>query len=200
MTNQIIIYDTETTGIYRPKLEAGDPSQPHLVQLSAVVVNPDEARVVQSMNLIVKPDGWEIPPEVVDIHGITTAQAKDEGLPEKLVIETFLRLWDEKLLVGHNEPFDRNIISSSIARNFDPNSPVLTAWRNCEGFCTMRIAKPIVQAKGASGRLKFPKLQEAYEYFFGHQYDRAHSANADVIATLQLYMALAEHEGEALKL
>jgi len=193
MTN-ILIYDTETTGIFRKNIPLDHPDQPHLVQLSALVVDPEIKRVKQSLNLVVKPDRWVIPPEVVDIHGISTEEALDTGLSEKLVLETFLNLWNQQLLVGHNEEFDRNIISTSIARMFGTDSAILPLWLAGEGFCTMKESKPIVQAKTKNGRLKYPRLTEAYEYFFGHPLARAHSANADAVGTMEVYFALLQGE------
>ena len=54
----------------------------------------------------------------------------------------------------------------------------------------MRESKEIVGALDKRGRIKYPKLIEAYKFFFNKDLDRAHSANADAVATLEIYLAL----------
>jgi DNA polymerase III epsilon subunit-like protein len=194
----IIPYDTETTGLhYGFKTKSiTDPSHPHLVQLSALVVDTEVNRITQSMNLIVCPDGWEIPPEASAVHGITTEYAEKHGLPEKEVLSIFLALWAggeayplER--VAHNALFDKNVIATAIARHFGEGE-LLDTWLSGRDFCTMQTAKPIVQARNKRGALKFPNLMEAHEHFFGETFDRQHTANADVVATYNIYRALQE--------
>jgi len=197
----ILVYDTETTGIHYgfKSKSLTDPSHPRLVQLSALVVDPVEHRVHQSMNLVVAPDGWEIPPEASAIHGITEEYAAECGLPESLVLDVFLHLWsggepNPLERVGHNAVFDKNVIATAIARYYGEGE-LLDAWLDGTDFCTMLSSKNIVQAQtkpNAQGktRLKNPRLEEAHEFFFGESYDRKHTANADVVATMNVYFAL----------
>jgi len=202
----ILIYDTETNGIHYgfKSKSITDPSHPHLVQISALVVDEKTHYIHQSLNLVVAPDGWDIPEETVQVHGITADWASKWGLPEQRVLETFLELWSggETLpleRIAHNAAFDKNIIATAIGRYFGQGS-LLDTWIESRDFCTMQSAKPLVQAQtkpNAQGktRLKNPKLTEAYEHFFGESYDRAHTANADVVATMNLYFALQEELG-----
>lgn len=194
----ILTYDTETTGLhYGFKTKSlTDPSHPHLVQLSALVVDTELKRVVQSMNLIVHPEAWEIPPETTAIHGITTEFATQWGLAEKSVLDIFLELWSggeayplER--VAHNAQFDKNVIATTIARYYGEGD-LLDTWLAGRDFCTMQSAKPIVQARNKKGALKFPNLIETHEHFFNEGIDRAHTANADVVATMNIYFALQE--------
>jgi len=190
----ILPYDTETTGIFRKSLPHDDPSQPRLCQLSALVVDPEARRVTQSMNLVVQPDGWDIPQVTTDIHGISTEYAQEVGLPERVVLDVFLALWDSRLRIGHNESFDANIIGASIARVYGPESTLFHEWMAAEGDCIMHRAKPIVQARNKKGAVKWPKLSESYAFFFDAPLDNAHSANADVVATMQVWFALEDWE------
>jgi len=202
----ILIYDTETNGIHYgfKNKSITDPGHPHLVQVSALVVDEVDRRIHQSINLVVKPNGWSIPEETVQVHGITESYATDWGLEEQNVLEVLLRLWagaDPLPLerVAHNSEFDKNVIATAIARHFGTGD-LLDLWLEGRDFCTMRSAKSIVQAQtkpNAQGktRLKNPKLTEAYEHFFGESYDRAHTANADVVATMNVYFALQEELG-----
>ena len=190
----ILVFDVETTGLAYYNKPLTDPSQPHIVQLSAlqIHVTPAEPWVRQSLSLIVEPGDWEIPDEATQVHGISTDYALDWGQPEEDVLRSFLPLWvgngESSLLVSHNVKFDHFVISTAIARFMDETT--LKQWTNANMFCTMEQSKPLVQARNSRGALKYPKLTEAYEFFFNEPLDRAHSANADTVACMQIYFAL----------
>lgn len=98
----ILSYDTETTGIPDWKIPSDSPDQPHLVSLAAILVNAETREVVDSMDVIIKPDGWEIPQETIDIHGITMEIAEKEGIPEQEALEMFLAMrGDHELSLIH---------------------------------------------------------------------------------------------------
>ena len=188
---RVLVLDSETTGFPSKSKALTDQTQPHVVQLAALQYNPETSRIEQSMCLLVSPDGWEIKPELTAIHGISHSYAVDNGQAEAEVIKQFLKLWmgaDEPLkVVGHNISFDIDIISIAVARFFPQ---VLADWQATASFCTQKSSKELVQAKNKNGGLKLPKLGEAYKHFFGEEFDNAHSANADTVATLKLYLAL----------
>jgi len=200
MTNSILPYDTETTGLIRNK-SYDDPEQPHLVQLAALQVTTKPLRIHQSMSLLVRPDGWEIPSYVTDIHGITTEEALARGAPEKTVLDIFLSLWsgegDSPLLrVAHNANFDKEVIAVAIARHYG-RGELLDLWLESPDYCTMQEAKLVVKALNKRGSIKLPKLAEVYEFFFESSFDNAHSANADVVATMEIFFALQQEESPA---
>lgn len=195
---KVIVLDTETTGLVSSKLSLTDRAQPHIVQLSALQYSLPDARVEQSISLIAKPDGWEIPQEAEKVHGISTEFAKANGQKEFDVLKTFLHLWaadgpDPLPLIAHNAKFDKHIISIGIQRFFPD---LLGLWLSAPSYCTMEKSKKIVNAKNSRGALKYPKLSEAYEHFFGEQFENAHSANADVVACLKIFLALEEQKNE----
>lgn len=185
----VIPYDTETTNFGNTSLPLNDPSQPHLVQISALRFDTDSSRVGQSMSLIVRPEGWDIPEPAARVHGITTEVAAANGLPEKTVLDIFLHVWDGNLRVAHNSAFDKHIIACAIAR-YHGQGRLLEAWLAGPCFCTMLSSKELVDARTSNGRRKNPNLGEAYEFFTGKPLDHAHSANADCVATLHIYQAL----------
>ena len=78
----IYTFDTETTGLPQFKLPSDDPSQPHLVDVAALLYDED-ATLIDSFEAIIRPDGWVIPDEVAAIHGITTEMAMDLGIPPR---------------------------------------------------------------------------------------------------------------------
>ena len=54
----VIFYDTETTGLPNWSAPSDDESQPHLVQLGAIVRDTDTEKVIHKLDVIIKPDGW----------------------------------------------------------------------------------------------------------------------------------------------
>jgi len=188
MDNLLLFFDTETSGLPLWDKPSEEPNQPHIVQLTALLVDPASknasggAGVVQSMNVIIKPEGWEIPAEVTAIHGLTTEYAKRVGVPEAVALKLFLELWSGRTRVGHVQSFDARIIRIATKRYCD--EAVINAWKEGPAQCTAALAKPIM------GMKKFPKLSEAYRHFFQKELEGAHSALADTMACMEVFFAL----------
>src|SRR5580698_937031 len=139
----IITFDTETTGLADFKARSADPAQPHIVQL-AVVTYDDDGAELSANSLIIRPDGWMVPPEMTAIHGISHERAMDEGVPEAIAVELFISIQARGWLrVAHNESFDRRIMRiamtrAGIVRDF------IEAIESRMAYCTCNAAKPIV--------------------------------------------------------
>lgn len=191
--SELFINDTETTGIPEWKIPSGDPAQPHIVQLAALRVDEDTKKVKQTLDVIIKPEGFEITPDMTEIHGITHEYAMDVGVPERLALEMFLAMWEGcSKRIAYNTTFDNRIIRIGTKRYFDEG--VIDAWKAGEYECAMILAK---KAMGAS---KNQKLEVAYKHFTGRDLENAHSALADTNAAMEVYWlakaALAEKESE----
>lgn len=198
MTDLILFYDTETTGLPLWHEPSDDPRQPHLVQLAAALVDTETRQTVQSMDVIIRPEGWEIPDDVAKIHGITTERAQAIGVPEDLALNMLLSLWESgatpRLRAGHNESFDARIIRIACKRYHDDE--IADYWKSGPAECTARMAAPIVNLPPtermlATGRnhAKTPNLGECVQHFFGETLEDAHSAMVDVQACMRVYWA-----------
>lgn len=88
----ILAYDTETTGIPDWKQPSESEHQPHLVEICGLLYDAETQELIDSYHAIIKPDGWTIPQEVVDVHGITNERATEEGVPEAEAVSAFLAL------------------------------------------------------------------------------------------------------------
>lgn len=195
--NKAIFYDTETTGLPDWKKPSGSDSQPHIVQLAGILADLDTRQVIASMDVIIKPDGWVIPDEVSEIHGITTKHALNVGVPESLAVDLFLSLQNGAIRVAHNRTFDQRIIRIAAKRFFDDD--IIEAWAEKDNHeCSMLLSKPIMKMlpKGKWG-YKNPKLEEAYKHFTGKDLENAHSALADAEACMQVYWGILDHKSEA---
>lgn len=185
----ILFFDCETQGFPVWKEPSGSDKQPHLVQLAAILCNADTREIISTMDVIIKPDGWKIPKETIDVHGITNEMALKVGIPEKQALEQFLQLRGDADRVAYNKTFDQRIIR--IATKRYSTDEVIEKWAVKDDFyCAMMLAKPIVKCPAKTkGKFKTPKLQEAYEHFFGKKFDGAHNAMADTKACMEVYWA-----------
>jgi DNA polymerase III subunit epsilon len=177
-----IVFDTETTGIPDWKVPSDAEHQPHIVQLAAQQFEPETGKIIQTIDVIIKPNGWVIPAEVSAIHGITTEYANDVGISEKLALEMFLELWGGRLRIAHNTTFDNRIIKIATKRYC--SEEIINLWHEGDYFCTM------INARKAMPISKNPTLGEAYTHFTGKNIEDAHSALADTQACREVYLAI----------
>ena len=180
--NLEIVFDTETTGLPDWKSQSEAEHQPHIVQLAANLIDMDSQKVIQSMDVIIKPEGWTSSKEALEAHGITTEYAMDVGIPEKLALEMFLALWNGRTRVAHNTTFDNRIIRIATKRYC--SEEVAEAWHTGPYFCTMINARKIMAIS------KNPTLGEAYTHFTSKVLENAHSALPDTNACMEVYFAL----------
>lgn len=204
MTPLGLFYDTETTGLPLFSEPSEDPRQPHIVQLAAVLANLETGEELSSMDVLVKPEGWTIPEEVVAIHGITTEKALDAGIREVDAITMLLDLHERaRLRIGHNEPFDARIVRIALLRHFTEPTDA-DRWKDAPAACTQRLSTPILKlpptekmrAKGMRGN-KSANLREAYLHFTGQPLDGAHSAMADARGCMAVYLAIMKQQAVA---
>ncbi len=201
-----LFYDTETTGLPLFNEPSDDPRQPHIVQLAAILVDLDSRKELASIDLTIEPTDWEIPEDVVKIHGITTEQALQIGVCESHAIEVFIQLWQSAdLRVGHNEQFDARMVKIALHRFHDNGygcEPEL--WKAGRAECTQLLSTPILKLPPtdrmrATGRSHFKSanLREAYKHFYGSELQGAHSAMADAQACRYVYFAIKDGRAAA---
>jgi DNA polymerase-3 subunit epsilon len=189
----IAVLDTETTGFARNDYTS--PDNPYLASLTLLIFDTETARVQASLNTMILPEDWEMPVEAGSVNGLDTETLSNFGVPLAQVMPVIFSLLEPtELLVAHNTPFDVKILAAALYRvGMEGELEVLL---NMPQYCTMKESKQIVQAKNIKGNIKAPKLTEAYEFFFNKQLDDAHSANADTVACLEVYMAIQEYHAE----
>jgi DNA polymerase-3 subunit epsilon len=182
--NYSLHYDLETTGLPDWKQPSGSDSQPHIVQLAALLIDNVTRKTVASMDIIIKPDGWIIPDDVNAIHGITTEHALAVGIPESAAVEMLLELRGDHERVAYNKTFDQRIIRIALKRFFDEEAQEKWAVKD-DHHCSMRMAQKVLGGKN-------PKLIDAYKALCGKDLVNAHSAMADAQASAEVYFAALE--------
>lgn len=186
-----LIFDTETTGKADFKRPNDLKAQPYIVQLAALLVDDNEDRL--ELSLIVNP-GVPIPAEVAKIHGIDSAVAERYGVKTIVAVAMFdqmLALADR--IAGHNIDFDLIVMRAAFDRV--KRNPARLRRDALPRVCTMKSATDLLKLPGNYG-FKFPKLIEAHEFLFGHGFESAHDALADVRATARVLAELEKREIE----
>lgn len=144
-------------------------------------------------------DGWTIPVEASNVHGITTERALEVGIHEKEAVDMLLAMWGRMGVgvdqIGHNEQFDRRMVRIGIKRFIDPLDPDLAIpvsdeWKAAKGVCTCWLSRPYTKLP----KNKLPKLTEAYQHFMGKPMEGAHTAMGDVDGCLAVYFAIKDLE------
>lgn len=181
-----IVFDTETTGLpknWKAPLTDVD-NWPRMVQLAWQCHDVD-GKFLYDKNHVIIPDGYTIPDEVVNVHGITTEIAYEKGIPLKEALEDFIADVKKcRAIVGHNIDFDIKIVGAELLRT--EMEEILSSFPR---ICTM-IESTEYCAIMKNGKPKRPTLTELHTKLFGVAFAEAHNAAADVEATTRCFLEL----------
>lgn len=185
-----LFFDTETTGL--PKNWSAPITDfdnwPRLVQLAWLICD-NAGNKLSGENYIIKPEGFLIPTEAANVHGISTEKALKEGKNLQNALNDFSNsINNSNVLVAHNINFDIKIIGAEFLRK-DINSNL----KNIPKFCTMQTTTnycKIPHANNNGGGYKWPKLIELHTKLFAEDFSNAHDALADVKACARCFFEL----------
>lgn len=184
-----LIFDTETTGL--PKFYdvsiTDTENWPRCVQL-AWQLHDAYGALLEYQAYIIKPDGFTIPLNSENIHGISTDLALTKGVDLHEVLNNFnTAIQKTKFIVGHNVGFDLNVMGCEFFRNDIPTNlnqlPILDT-------CTEDTASLCHLPGGRGGKFKLPTLTELYQALFQESFKEVHNATADVEATARCFFEL----------
>ncbi|MDN5626695.1 MAG: DNA polymerase III subunit alpha [Weeksellaceae bacterium] len=183
-----LVFDTETTGLpknFNAPLSDSD-NWPRMVQI-AWQIHDDDGNLIENQDYIIKPEGYDIPFNAARIHGITTKIANEEGRDlHEILLEFSKALENVRVVSGHNVEFDYNIVGAEFIRK-----DIKDNLQEKPRADTMILGTDYCQLPGGrGGKFKSPKLEELYEKLYGHKFDEAHNAAADVNATAQVFFEM----------
>jgi len=187
--NPLFIFDLASTGFPDWSAPSDAVQQPHLVQIGAMLVDPESKATIMSMRVIIKPEGWVIPEAASNIHGITTAKALELGISEKEAIDQFLAMRSDYQRISFGKSFDHRLIRIATKRYCSQEE--IDRWNEKADYdCAIALAKPIVQIANASGKgFKSPNIRQACEHFTGKSLPAVCSAMDEAIACKDIYFA-----------
>lgn len=147
--------------------------------------------------IYIKPtQGREYSPKALEINGLTLQELEEKGVTEKQAIQqviTFvIKNFNSKPnMLAHNIVFDIQFMNALFKRNDYPLFSDLCYYHPKD---TMIMASMLKDA----GIINFPKvnLQTCYKTLFGKPFENAHTSEADVLATEQIYKKMKQILGE----
>lgn len=185
-----LFFDTETTGLPNNwNAPISDTRNwPRMVQIAFLLYH-ENGTLLETESYIIRPDGFTIPREASDIHGITTERALREGSILSEVLANFHSMNERATaLVAHNVEFDEKILGCEFIRVTGRNPLVVK-----QKFCTMKhpsIIQHCALPPIRYGSYKWPKLSELHYKLFSAHFDEAHNAVADIQATARCFFEL----------
>ena len=181
-----IFFDTETTGLpHNYNAPYTDINNwPRLVQLAWIVY--DNNSIIARKNYLIKPIGFTIPQSATNIHGVSMANALENGHKIQSILNVFLEdTKDANALIGHNVEFDLKVVQAELYRlNIDNNFSGVTI------LDTMRLSTNFCKIPNKRYGYRYPKLIELYNILFSESFDNMHNAIADVEATAKCFWAM----------
>jgi DNA polymerase III epsilon subunit-like protein len=159
------------------------------------------------------PEGFkEIP--TTHIHGISLQDALTKGYPFGLILSNHnlsIALLEADYIVAHNVGFDYHVLMNELYRIVNDNeSPIYNSlltkqkansciehledlYNNGRVICTGQLSTNICKIEfptknvylGNKKNYKMPKLSELYNYYYGCNFENAHSAEGDVKALIE---------------
>lgn len=182
---RILYVDTETTG--KPKDYKRPVSDvdnwPRLVQLGYILEEDDKS--LQEYEFIIRPNGFEIPVEASNIHGVTQELALKDGASLGEVMDKLLvAIVSADIIVGHNISFDMAVLGAEYYRIIGRNP-----LEEKRSICTMKISVNFCKLPGNYG-FKWPKLNELFFKLFEKEMGAAHTALQDISNTQMCFHEL----------
>lgn len=193
-----LIFDTETTGLPK-RWDApitDTDNWPRCIQI-AWQLHDGMGNLMEQKDMLVQPDGFNIPYEAEQIHGISTALAEQDGISLREALNLFNEVLSKaKFVVGQNVDFDVNILGCEFHRlGISSNLAALPVLDTC----TEATAELCKIPGGRGGKFKLPTLTELHEFLFGETFAEAHNATADVEATTRCFLELVRKKHYSLK-
>jgi DNA polymerase-3 subunit epsilon len=187
---RVLVFDTETTGLWKFKLPFDHEQQPEAVQLAAKLINDEDGRVLGQMNFLIKA-GRPCEDAAAQVHGISQQLIEEAGVTRRVAMVAFHNLVKaSEMTVAHNWDFDSKVV----ARGYALENSDFDYFLKLPSFCTMKVGTDVCRLPGKiAGKFKWPTLQEAYKLLVDPSgFDGAHDAMMDVDACLQVYLKLRE--------
>ncbi len=161
-SGNIVVYDTETTGL--------DVQKDEPVQIAAVKIGKG-GRLIDTLNLFIMPS-VEISQGALETHGFTLETIRERGgISLREGLERFSAFAKGSVLVGHNNfGYDKSLIKRLLRAQAMPKLQAIAEYD------TLAVAKQFYPT------LENYKLETLCRYF-NVQNERAHDAFGDIVAT-----------------
>jgi DNA polymerase III subunit epsilon len=183
----LIIADVETSGLikYRNPDRKALQNWPRIVQIAYQVFDFDHNELERVSVIFKQPR--PLPPESIEIHGITDQMCKELGVkPEPILEKLYIYSKEARFFVAHNVDFDHDVIEANM-RRFEIGHDF-----EMERLCTMVSSRKLRGFKplNSLGNRKDANLAELHQHLFGFAPEKLHDAEADMLAASRCYFEL----------
>jgi hypothetical protein len=201
--NLILCFDTETTGLFRPKKT--DPpntvKEPYVLQISWCIYDKYECAIIKMVDTYIRvADTVPITAEITAINGATREKCNGGILITdalKMFYNDFIQCG---VVIAHNLEYDQQMLLLEWARYkeelkaFPIDLLFSTGWlmaNNIKLKCTQRIGTPLCKIVVPNrGGYKFPKLVELYEFLFHETPENLHNSMIDILVCLRCFLKM----------
>ena len=172
--DRLVLFDTETTGL--------NFSRDEIIEFAAVVVEQKNGGPVvmeEYDELITLSPGGFVPPNIVELTGITNEDIRERGIPKtRLCCDIARMIQGNTLLLAYNAHFDLSFLYYLLLRHGDP-----MILKGKDKLDLLTVYKD---------RRSFPhKLCNAIDaYGLGDKVINSHRAVDDVLATVEVMKAM----------
>lgn len=183
---KFLVFDTETNGL--PKNWKAPMSLltnwPRVIQMAYILFDEDGKDLFRE-SAVIHPDKWEVPNEKFwQDNGHSTERCFTQGVDMPIILDSFVEMINSAdYLVAHNMNFDYNIVGAEMIRYKKKAT-------QRPKICTMISTIDFCNLPGNYGKPKFPKLEELHRMLFNEEFEGAHDALDDVMATKKCFLEL----------
>ena len=180
--------DTETTGL-PPKEQLNSKNYERwcrLIELSYALFDYS-GQCLTSYHVLIKPNGFTIPSEATCIHGISTAEAIQQGVSIEMALEYFtIALERADYLIAHNIKFDMDVLQSEYFRTGSQS----LFYSEKKLFCTAEMSKTYQRKHLKIKNPRFLSLSTMYDLLFNKKIQYPHRALSDTHACAEIFFNL----------
>lgn len=182
-----LVIDTETTGLY------SSIENPRLVQLAYIGYNYFKEKIIEG-DFKIKPDRFEIPVSASKIHGISTEDARQNGVDLFIALKNLQQVLENTdLIIGHNIDFDIRILRDEFNR-----IKLETSLSKIKLKCTESYGREYLEELRKrvvvdydEEDLDYPiSLKNLYNLLYKKDFNKTHNAYNDAKATFECFEAI----------
>lgn len=177
-----LVFDTETSGLPVKGLPKGDPAQPRIVQLGAILYGAD-GEEIGTYRTLIEPEGWGITDQAFQVHGITIQDCQKYGIPIKVALLQFVSfIQKSKHVIAHHYNMDAAMIDREMS----------LANASDQGLKRSRLRQHDTMKTGTAlmDDGLYPSLASLHELLTGEPVTEDHDALADCRSTWRCFREL----------
>lgn len=198
----ILFFDLETTGLpctkkgnkynryYHPS-ELNNYDSSRMVSIAWQVYDNNTCNKLYEQSHIIYPDNFISSPRALEVHGITTEIAKQQGKNVNDIFELFKKDLrnNVKIISGFNVQFDYNVFLSECYRYGEIE--LINAFKKIPVICTQQIASEKLKNEKYCRYQFYPRLEEVYRFIFKDKdFNTSHNALDDTQRCADIYFKL----------